>query len=124
MTIKPDRVGVYDYTFTKVVSGDTSYFTAHVFCFQGTKIFGTPLKITIICGYIDNTTQSVRIYDTTNNKVICERTNITSAFPTAEDMGALSNIPEDPSLWEVQIKRVSGPGGAKEVAVASLHMDF
>jgi hypothetical protein len=38
-------------------------------------------------------------------------------------MGAISNLSTDPALWEVQIKRPSG-GPAREVAVASMHMEF
>jgi hypothetical protein len=118
-----NRAGIYDLPFTKIVSGDTSYFTAHIFRFQGTDLLGTPMKISVIAGWIDNTTQSVRIYDIDNNQVICERTDITNEFPSAEDMGTISNLPTGPALWEVQMKRPQG-GPAREVAVASMHMEF
>jgi hypothetical protein len=121
--ILPDRQGIYDFPFTKIVTGDTSYFTAHIFCFQGTDLLGAPEEISIICGWIDNTTQSVRIYDITNNQVICERTDITTEFPVVEDMGTISNLTAAPALWEVQMKRPQG-GPAREVAVASMHMRF
>jgi len=115
--------GIFDYTFSIVVTGDTSYYTAHIFCYQGSDMMGIPMEITVIAGWVDNTTQSLRIYDITNNQVICERTDITNEFPSAEDMGAISNVSTAPALWEVQMKR-PGQGPAKEVAVASLHMRF
>ena len=119
----PDRQGIYDFSFTKVVSGDSTYFTAHTFPFQGTDALGAPKAIKAIAGWIDNTTQSVRVYDVTNNQVICERTDITNEYPSIEDLGALSNLPSDLSIFEVQLKRPSG-GPAKETAVASLYMEF
>lgn len=120
---QPNRQGLYDYPFTKVVTGDTTYYTAHLFRFQGTDIMGPPIKIFALAGWIDSTTQSLRIYDVTNAQVICERTDITNEFPSEEDMGVLSNLPEGPATWEVQMKRPGG-GPAKEVAVASLQLEF
>jgi hypothetical protein len=123
MPITPNRSGHYDYPFTKVVTGDTTYFTAHIFEFQGTDLVGSPYQAVIVGGIVDSTTQDIRIYDFTNAKVICEVTGISTSFPSMVDLGTLSNLSTGPAIWEIQMKRPSG-GPAREVAVASLYLRF
>lgn len=114
---------VLDYTFNPTITGSTTYERASVFCFQGTDVLGTPIGIYIVAGWIDNTTQSVRVYDVTNNQVICERTDITDEFPSHQHMEPLSNLSEGHAMWEIQQKRPAG-GPSKEVAVASVQLEF
>lgn len=123
MPVQPTRQGLYDYPFTKIVTGDTTYFTAHIFEFEGTDLVGAPYEAVIVAGIIDPTTQSIRIYDFTNNQTICEVTGVSASFPSMVNLGALSNLPTAPAIWEVQMKRLSG-GPAREVAVASLYLRF
>ena len=121
--IYPDWSGLYDYPFTKVVSKQSSYFTAHVFHFHGTDKIGTPEQIEVLCGRVDpGAILDLRIYDVGNNALIAEITGEAADFPTECDLGTLSNVPEGPGIWEVQIRN-SGVGN-KEVAVASLVMRF
>jgi len=123
MAMLPDRQGLYDMPFTKVVVVSSSYFAANAFMFHGSDEVGIPKTICTICGIIDAVTFDVRVYDVTNNAVIAELTGKSDAYPTCLDMGTLANIPQMKAIWEVQIRRASG-GGQKEVAVASLHMEF
>jgi len=120
----PERsTGYYDLTFSTFITGNTSWTSAHVFCFQGTDNIGTPVGIMFICGYVDaGATIDVRIYDVTNNAVVIESLGISNAFPSAVDLGAPANLSVSPVVWEVQIKK--NGNGPKEVAIASGCMRF
>jgi len=118
-----DRSGLYDYPFTKVVSKQSSYFTAHPFPFHGSDRIGVPKQIEVLCGIVDSqAVLDIRVYDVENNALIAEHTGITADFPAKCDLGTLSNIPEGPGVWEVQIKNTGA--GNKKVAAASLVMRF
>jgi hypothetical protein len=102
----PDRSGVFDLPFTKVVTGNTAYTTAHVFCFQGTDMVGLMTKLTFIGGFIDTgATQDIRIYDVTHQVVIAEVTGVSVEFPAIVNLGTLSNLSEGHAIWEVQQRR-------------------
>lgn len=123
MTQYVDRKGIYDYPFTKVVTGDTSYFSAHTFLFHGSDMVGVPASIFALCGIIDSGAfLDVRIYDVTNLQTIAEKTGITDFYPTVHDLGAISNVPAAQAVWEVQLLSENTPGPDGDVAVASLTM--
>ncbi len=49
----------------------------------------------------------IRIYDVTNTLVIAEKTGIVSTdLDNVEDLGAISNLPSDPALFEIQLIKV------------------
>jgi len=121
----PDRSGIFDLTFTNVVTGNTAYTTAHTFIFEGSDAVGVPKAFHIIGGIIDSgAVQWIRIYDVTNAQVICELTGITSDFPVILDLGALSNVPTGMAIWEVQQLTENLPGPDGDVQVASAYMEF
>lgn len=53
-----------------------------------------------------------RLYDATNNLVICETTGITASTDTIFTNTTLSNIPTSQALLQVQIAKTSGSGTA------------
>lgn len=123
MTTYPDHQGWYELPFTKIVTGDTSYFTAHTFCFNGTDVIGIPQQINVVAGIIDaGALLDIRIYDVDNLQTISEITGVTDAYPVVVMMPAPANMSGQMAIWEVQIKKQGA--GPKEVAVASLCMRF
>lgn len=119
-----DRQGPYDYPFMKLDTEESSYVSAGVIPFPGSDVEGIPKKINAVCGKKGgSTTFSVRLYDKTHALVIAKKTNQDDDYPTLLDLGTISNVPEGPAIWEVQIKKTAGNEG-KVVTVASLVMEF
>jgi len=120
----PNRQGIFDYTFTKLETEEASYTASGVIAYPGSDVEGAPQKISAVCGKQGGTTTfSVRLYDKTNALVIAKQTNQADNYPILLDLGAITNVPEGPAIWEVQIKKTAGDAG-KVVTIASLVMEF
>ena len=119
-----NRQGIFDYPFMKLDTEEASYVSAGVIAYPGSDVEGAPQKISAVCGKKGGTTTfSVRLYDKTNALVIAKQTNQSNNYPELLDLGAITNVPEGPAIWEVQVKKTAGDAG-KVVTVASLVMEF
>jgi hypothetical protein len=108
----------------KLDTEESSYVSAGVIPYPGSDVEGIPKKISVVCGKKGGaTTFSVRLYDKTHALVIANQTNKDDDYPTLRDLGTISNVPEGPAIWEVQVKKTAGNAG-KVVTVASLIMEF
>lgn len=120
----PDRNGIYDYTFTKLDTEEATYVVGGVIPYPGSDAVGVPIKISVVCGKKGGgTTYSVRVFDKTNALVIAQQLNESDTYPILKDLGTISNVSEDPAIWEVQVKKTAGDEG-KVVSVASVEMEF
>ena len=52
-------------------------------------------------------TGSIRIYDSTNNKIVVEKT-VNGRTPAIWDLGDLGNVTTSSAIWEVQLKKATG----------------
>jgi hypothetical protein len=121
---RPDRQGIYDYPFLKLDTEESTYVTGGVIPYPGSDEEGIPTKISVVCGKKgESTTFSVRIYDKTNALVIAKKTNKSDDYPSILDLGTVSNVPEGPAIWEIQVKKTAGVAG-KVVTAASVVMEF
>ena len=104
-------------SFPQVLTSGASWQTVGVFGFLGSDDLGIPTKIKVIGGVVDpGAVAGMRIYDYTNAQMIASDVTITAANPAFCDLGALSNVPTNPAIWVVQVKRVSGTGGDQVAA--------
>jgi len=87
----------------------TTYTTIGSFAYRGSDTVGVPSAINV---YAVNgaTTYSVRIFDVTNISVICELTGQTNKNKSIISMGAISNIPTTPAIFEIQALATAGAG--------------
>lgn len=107
----------YNYIFTN----NLFYTIFNKFCFCGTAVAGSPTNIKIIA-HIEKAEDlcSVRIYDVTNSKVICEKTGINNTASQVIDLGTLSNLPTAEAVFEIQAKSTDGD----EIRISSLAVEF
>jgi hypothetical protein len=88
--------------------------------FRGQNYVGMPYKIKMLAS-TTSSSASVRIYDVTNAKVICQKTDITGNASQIFDMGSITNIPSREAIWEVQAKINGAIGG---ITVESMILYF
>lgn len=106
----------------------TSFSEWGTFKFEGTSIIGTPSEISLILEKPNaslNPDWGVRIYDVTNAQVICSQLNQPSNIILPKqifDLGALSNLPAGPAMWELQL--IKGPGGQQEIQISSMTIKY
>ena len=107
----------YNYIFTN----NLFYTIFNKFCFCGTDVAGTPTNIKIIA-HIEKAEDScsVRVYDVTNSKVICEKTGIVNLTSEVIDLGILSNLPSGNAVFEIQAKSTDGD----EIRISSLAINY
>jgi hypothetical protein len=113
----------FEYTWATLTTSGGSYAAVGVLPFQGTDITGPLVLLEAIVGIGSATSLDARVYDMTNALVIAEATGITDAYPSFVDLGAISNVPAAPAVWELQIRRASG-GGQTNVQGACLLMGY
>lgn len=91
-------------------SSATDYERLQAFIYGGSDDWGTPNLIEAIA-WTENAARpaDLRIYDATNAQTIAELTGITDIVETIQNLGTISNVPAAPAIWEVQMKRPSGP---------------
>ena len=104
-----------------IFTNNLFYTTFNAFCFCGTVIAGIPTNIKIIA-HIEKAEDScsVRIYDVTNSKVICEKTGIVNLTSEVIDLGTLSNLPIGNAVFEIQAKSTDGD----EIRISSLAINY
>jgi hypothetical protein len=113
-----------EYTWTQLTTTGGSYTTVGVLPYQGARrTGGPPVLIEAVVGLGSASGMAARVYDVTNSLVIAEATGITDSYPAFVNLGAISNVPDSPAVWELQIKRTSG-GGQNNVHGACLLMGY
>lgn len=90
---------------------DSTYKTVSRFIFKGTLVVGQPQSITFIAETAQGSEGSLRIYDSTNDTIICE-SSISANVPTLVTVSSLNNLPEGESIWEIQVRRTIGQGNS------------
>lgn len=70
--------------------------------FRGTNVMTTPYKI--FCVGKTNGTAEVRLFDLTNNKIICLKSGIVNTTPDLIDLGTFSNLSQERSIIEIQAR--------------------
>lgn len=74
--------------------------------FHGSDALGVPAKIFLAYeATASSPAHSIRIYDPVADKVIAEKTGLTTAAAGILDMGTLSNIPTGNAVFHVETKR-------------------
>ena len=90
----------------------TSYETLGRWEFAGSTRMGVPIKISgIIWRNSGANPVDIRVYDRDNLTTIAEYTGLTSEDIAAVDLGTISNVPNDPAIWEIQMKTGVGTTG-------------
>lgn len=86
----------------------TSYTTIRRFNFRGTNNTGSPSSIRAV-GYVNNASNNaqIRIQDITNSKTICQSATFKNTTSAIIDLGAISNLPENEAIFDIQIKTSS-----------------
>jgi len=99
-----------------------SYGAVSTFEFKGSNIVGVPSKIKVLESASSAvSTHDIRIYDITNAQVIAEITGLTNMSFQLTDLGAISNIPTGPAIWELQAQR---NGGGSLFKVGSITIEY
>lgn len=98
------------FTFQPVTIRSSTYESVFTFYFEGTNNGKDISEIKLMCkSTTNNQTYNIRLYDSTNNKVIKEETYSNNEF---EDkiLTVFSNIPKEESVIELQMKKNGGSG--------------
>jgi hypothetical protein len=111
------------WTFPKDTDRTTVYKTVGVVPYPGSLKSGVPAAIVVVAGVENASAMDVRIYDVKNDQAIAEKTGITAAFPSEVDLGAIANVSQDRSLWELQYRR-SGGSGNQTVSCSSATLEY
>ena len=73
--------------------------------FRGTNFMGTPTTIKVVA-YSEDTNEpcDIRIIDVDNGGLVVAEVSVTAAVFSRVDMGVLTNLSSDETLWEIQAK--------------------
>jgi hypothetical protein len=112
-----------EYAWPPLTTTGGSYTTVGVLPFQGSDVTGPLVLLEAVVGLGSANEMAARVYDVTNALVIAEALLITDVYPAFVDLGAISNVPAAPAVWELQIKRTGG-GGQTNVQGACLLMGY
>lgn len=95
-------------TSAQCSSKSTTYTAMRRFSFRGTTNTGAPTTIKAVC-YISESsyTGRIRIQDVTNSLTICESAPFNNTINQIINLGTISDLSSDESIWEVQIKSSS-----------------
>jgi hypothetical protein len=107
-----------DGTFPSLSFKSVTFVIAAQFRFSGSDVAGTPTKMNTVSWSPAGGTQGcVRIWDTTNSKLICQLDGIDNQFPEPLDLGTISNIPTGAAVFEVQVRQLDG---GKNINISSI----
>ncbi len=104
----------------------SSYTKINSYHFAGLNELDTVIRIISYVWKDSSVTNfDVRIYDVTNEQVICELTNQTNEDEEdGLDMGTLSNLTGTAALWEMQIKKNGGGTNDDLVRSSGFSIDY
>jgi len=97
-----------------------TYVSIARFVFRGTNVY-IPIHIKFTGWVGFRTMGALRIYDKTFGLVIAENARIINMTEAIIDLGKISNLPTTESIWEVQIRRVSG---SNYIYISSIIIEF
>lgn len=85
------------------------YTKCATFKYDGSDVVGDIDYVDII-SYMDTDVISynARVYDKTNNTILCEKVGITNLTETIDSLGLISNVPTSQSILELQIQKIGG----------------
>lgn len=120
----PTIANIYPMFIGKSVRGSASWAFVTQFAFGGSADWGSPDQILAISSQSKggSRTHGVRIYDVTNGNVIASATGFTHQVLTLIDLGAVSNVPTDPAIWEVQVQKTGS--GSMNISVENITMRY
>lgn len=111
----PSKDNFYTYTPRRNSSVSALYqILGGQFKYGGATHVG-PINYLSVISYKDAeiTSYNIRIYDSTNNLTLAEKTGITNDEPQEIDLGTVTNIPNESVLLEVHAQRVGGSSTSK-----------
>lgn len=100
-------------TLSSLSGASGSHKRVGIYGYDGAATVGELKKITLV-GYKDFgiTSYCVRIFDINNSKIIAEAM-FNNNSDDVMDMGPLSNIPDEPTVLEIQVKKTGGTNAQK-----------
>ena len=110
-------------TFSKSSDKSSTYKTLGAFPYPGSLKVGVPTKAVAIGGVETAGSMDVRLFDVKAAVVIAELLGVTDSYPSELDLGAISNVSQGPSIWELQYRRASGTGN-QTVALSSATLEY
>jgi hypothetical protein len=105
------------------VTTSQNYAVVSSFGFPGSTEVGTPIKIEALVERSGGNSGDIRVYDSTNALVIAELTAFNGSPKESVDLGAISNIPTNAAVFEIQMSRTGG-GGSTSVQCHSMDIMF
>lgn len=109
-------------SWESLLTASNNYAVIARFKFRGTTVLGTPSNIEAIINVNGANPGDIKIFDFTNSLDIAEKTGIANIVPQIVDLGALSNLPAGPAIFELQL-RVPAVG-AVQIQAHSLSVVF
>jgi hypothetical protein len=109
------KTNFYTYTPRKnSVSSSLYQILGGPFKYGGASHVG-PINYVSVIAYKDSeiTSYNIRIYDSTNNLTIAEKTGLTNNEAEEIDLGTVTNVPSESVLLEVHAQRVGGTKTSK-----------
>lgn len=102
----PPRIQFFNVAIDTKRSKSSSWETITSFKYEGSYEIGIINYIDVVSKMQVNTTDyDIRVVDTSNANVLCMQTGLTNTLPTTVDMGTISNIPENATVLDVQVRR-------------------
>lgn len=100
-----DEVSIEEtYHRTAVQSSNTGYVIAMQLLNQPSRPFQF---VKVICSVQDGTA-SIRLYDVSNVQVLTESTPFSNVNPAVVELPAITYVPTEESIVEIQVKKVTG----------------
>ncbi len=82
-----------------------TYEDTATFIFQGSDVEGGIRAISVLFRQVGTaSTSSIRVRDVTNSQTICEMSGLGAEGKIRKDLGAISNVPTDEAVFELQCK--------------------
>lgn len=85
--------------------------------FRGSNDMGVPLAVKALLWAESGGEVSARIYDKTNDALICAGASTTSEQAVVVDLGNVQNIPTGEAVWELQVKASGGEGRLHSLSI-------
>ena len=94
------------------------------FIYAGSDNIGSIINFNINCWVTQAGNADVRLVDLSTSNVIVELLGVTSLLESnVQSMGTISNLPINPSVIEIQAKRITG-NQASKFRIASLELQY
>lgn len=115
-TIKPYGKNNKLYSLNSDIVTDSDYIVVSSIVYPGRQTMSTITHMGVYSYLNNNTEYNIRIYDIVNNKIIADGTfnNTDSSINYLSNIG---NLVDEPSIWEVQARVVSGELNVKSLII-------